>query len=315
VGILPSSNTGYFGQLQISLAQRLFLTGGLRAERNPDFGADFGTAWSPRAGAAYLVSLGPATIKLRASYGDGIRVPAPGLRDASRDAFSIQLANPSLSPERQRGVDGGVDVYWGRASLGVTYYNQKAIDLIQQIFIPTPPGELPTFQWQNISRVKNEGWEFEARLPLGPAQLTGTYSITNSTVQALPPDFPAGGYQVGDRVQNIPHTVAGTTLSYSPFPTTTLTVSATHFGHWIGTDYLALYGFYFGGQPYRGSTRAYWIEYPTVTKVAVSVSHAVTNSLTAFVRAENVGNTLRSEQDNTQTSTPRSVLAGVNVRY
>jgi len=71
----PSSSTGYFGQGQLSLAERLFLTGGLRAERNPNFGTSFGTAWSPRVGAAYAQPIGEATLKLRASFGESIRAP------------------------------------------------------------------------------------------------------------------------------------------------------------------------------------------------------------------------------------------------
>ncbi len=313
----PETNTGYFGQVQVSLAERLFLTGGVRAERNPNFGVGIGTAWSPRVGAAYVLELGAARVKLRASYGESIRAPAPGQRDALQYAqYGYQyLANANLAPERQRGVDGGVEFYVGRASLGVTYYNQRAIDLIDLITVPTPPGTLLTYQYQNVSRVKNEGWEFEAQLPLGPVQLAGTYSITNSTVQALPPDYPAGGYQVGDRILTIPHTSAGATLTYSPLARTTLTASMTHIGHWIDNDWLVLYGYYYGNQPYLGSQRAYWIEYPTVTKFAVGVSQMLTRGLTAFVRAENVGNVLRYEHNNGYIPTPRSVIVGANVHY
>jgi outer membrane receptor protein involved in Fe transport len=311
----PWTNTGYFGQIQVSLADRFFLTGGLRAERNANFGPDFGTAWSPRVGASYVVGLGLTTMKLRLSYGEGIRAPDPGLRDRSVTQFSIQAANPSLAPERQRGVDGGVELYVGHLSLGATYYNQRALDLIQNVPVPkSPPDTLPTFQFQNVSRVKNQGWEFEGHMPIGSVQFAGTYSITNSTVQGLPPGF-AGAYQVGDRVTTIPHTTAGATVTYSPLPETMLTANMTLIGHWIDVDYLALYGFYYGGQPYRGSLRAYWIQYPTVTKFAVGVRQQLTKGLTAFARVENVGNTLRFEQNNLNLPSPRSVMVGANVRY
>ncbi len=189
------------------------------------------------------------------------------------------------------------------------------IDLIAATTISTPAGSLPTYQFQNISRVKNEGWEFEGRLPVGPVQLAGTYSITASTIQELPPDYPSGDLQVGDRFLGIPHTSAGVTVTYSPVRRTTLTASMTHIGHWTGYDWLTLYGFYFGGQPYLGSTRAYWIEYPTVTKFSVGLSEVLTEGLTAFVRAENVGNNLRYEQDNSNMPRPRSIVIGVNVRH
>ncbi len=311
----PWTNTGYFGQVRVNLAERFFLTGGLRAERNPLLGENYGTAWSPRVGATYVLGVGPATVKLRASYGESIRAPDPGERDGIVRPFSIQLANPALAPERQRGPDGGVEIYWGRTSLGVTYYSQRAINLIDQVTIPTSPGTLFTYQFQNVSRVKNEGWEFEGHLPLGPVQVAGTYSITNSTVQQLQPDYPPGGYQVGDQIRAIPHTSAGITITASPVPQTTLIASMTYIGHWINNDYLAEYGFFFGGQPYLGSDRAYWIQYPSVTKFSVGVSQAVTKGLTAFVRAENVGNNLRAEQANTSIPVPRSVSVGANFRY
>ncbi len=58
------------------------------------------------------------------------------------------------------------------------------------------------------------------------------------------------------------------------------------------------------------------MEYPTVTKFAVGVSQALTRGVTAFARAQNVGNTLRYEQNNNlPVVTPRSVVVGANLRY
>jgi outer membrane receptor protein involved in Fe transport len=309
----PSHNTGSFGQIQLSLAERLFLTGGLRAEQNPEFGTSFGTAWSPRVGAAYVIGAGWATAKLRASYGEGIRPPTPGLRDLRQTPTFQILANANLAPEGQRGADAGIELYLGRSSLGITYYNQRAINLIDLITLPSTNG-LPTYQYQNVSRVKNEGWEFEGRLATGRVELAGTYSITRSRVQALPAGY-TGDYQVGDRILAIPYTSAGATLAYSPLAGTTVTAGMTHIGHWTNYDFVSLYATFYGGQPYRGSFRAYWMEYPTVTKFALGVSQVVRKSLDVFVRAENVGNNLHAEVTNDLIPTPRSVLVGANVRY
>jgi len=310
----PWTNTGYFGQAQLDIGERLFLTGGVRAERNDNFGAAYGTAWSPRVGAAYVFGLGPATVKLRASYGEGIRPPAPGWRDAQRYPTFQYLANPSLAPERLRGGDGGVEVYLGRASLGATYYRQRAIDLIQAALVPSPPGGLLTYQFQNLAKVDNNGWEFEGRLPLGPVQLAGTYSITHSTVRQLSPGY-TGDYKVGDPLLGIPRHTAGATVTYSPLDKTIVTATLTHLGHWVENDYFALYDFYFGIAPYRGSQRAYWIEYPTVTKLAVGVSQGFTKAITGFVHVENIGNSLRSEQFGYNIPVPRTVTVGAIVRY
>jgi outer membrane receptor protein involved in Fe transport len=314
----PWTSTGYFGQAQLALAERLYLTAGLRAERNANFGADVGTAWSPRAGASYVLGVGAARVKLRASYGESIRAPDPTQRIANTTEFAIQVANPSLGPERQRGGDGGIDVYVGRASFSATYYNQRAINLIDQVTVPTPAGaSLPALQYQNVARVKNEGWEFEGRLPLGRLQLGGNYSITHSTVQELPPDFPQGDLQVGDQITGVPRSSAGATITYSPLRHTTLTASMTHIGHWSDSDFIALFSSLFNGDPpYRGSSRAYWIEYPTVTKFAVGVTQTLRDGLAVYARAENVGNNLRSEHFNAgNIPMPRSVVVGATVRY
>src|SRR5204863_5979524 len=111
----------------------------------------------------------------------------------------------------------------------------------------------------------------EGRLPLGQVQVGATYSITHSTIQQLPPSYPSGGYAIGDPILQTPRSSAGANVTYSPLPGTTFTASMTYIGHWIEHDYIALFGFFYGGQPYRGSDRAYWIEYPAVTKVALAV--------------------------------------------
>jgi outer membrane receptor protein involved in Fe transport len=309
----PWTTTGYFGQVQFGIAERLFLTSGVRAEQNQNFGADFGTAWSPRVGAAYVLGLGPTTLKIRASYGESIRAPDPSQRQALRFATYQYLANPGLGPERQRGGDGGIELYFGqRVSLGATYYNQRAINLIQVVQLPD---SFPTYQYQNLARVKNEGWEFEGRAHLGLVQVAGTYSVTNSTIQQLPAGYPSGNFQVGDRLLGIPYTSAGAAVTYSPLAGTSATVSMTLLGHWTNTDYLALYGYYFGGQPYRGSQRAYWIEYPTVAKFAVSMRQELRKGLEAFLRVDNAGNNLRYEQFNYNVPMPRSVTVGATFRY
>jgi len=309
------TNTGYFGQVQFGVADRLFFTAGIRAERNANFGTQFGTAWSPRIGGSYSVPLGTVAAKVRVSYGESIRAPNPLQRDGVQAATYEYLANPNLGPERQRGVDGGIELYFGqKASLAATYYNQRAIDLIQLVTVPPPPGDtLPTSQYQNIARVGNQGWEFEGSLTAGLIHLVGTYSITHSTVQQLAPGYPAGGYQVGDPILAVPHSSAGATATYSPLSGTRLTASVTYIGHWIENDYLALFGFYFGGQPYRGSTRGYWMQYPAVTKFAIGISQQLAKSIGAFVRFENLGNNLRYEANNYNIPMSRSVMVGATL--
>ena len=73
------ANTGVFGQFKVNVGRSLFLTAGLRGDRNSSFGDQIGTAWSPMLGAAWTRDIGQATLKLRTAYGRGIRPPArPG---------------------------------------------------------------------------------------------------------------------------------------------------------------------------------------------------------------------------------------------
>jgi len=88
-----------------------------------------------------------------------------------------------------------------------------------------------------------------------------------------------------------------------------------HMAGWTSYDFLAFYAFAYGGQPYRGSLRAYWLQYPPVTKFALGVSQEVTKRLSAFVRAENLGNNLRTEDYNLNLPVPRSVMVGATFHY
>jgi len=53
-----TNNTGYFAQTQIGLWNALFLTGGVRAEQNTQFGDSLGTPVSPRFGLSYARGIG-----------------------------------------------------------------------------------------------------------------------------------------------------------------------------------------------------------------------------------------------------------------
>src|SRR5439155_20704765 len=128
------TNSGYFAQAQLNFRETIFLTGGLRAEENSNFGQDLGTPVSPRAGISIVRQLGPTTVKVRGSYGEAIRPPNPGQTAAQISPTLEVLANPNLAPERQRGWDAGVDLVFGPwGSLGITYYDQVVRDAIQYV--------------------------------------------------------------------------------------------------------------------------------------------------------------------------------------
>ncbi|HEU4643024.1 MAG TPA: TonB-dependent receptor, partial [Gemmatimonadaceae bacterium] len=166
-----TQNTGYFGQLQLAIDDALFATVGVRAESNTSFGDEVGTLTSPRVGLTYVRDVGGTTLKLRGSYGDAIRAPLAAWKQYTRTPYYTQLANPALRPERQRGGDIGIDLVGGaRWSIGVTYYDQTAADLLQLV-VADATADVPTFHFENIGRIRNNGLELEGALHLSKVDL------------------------------------------------------------------------------------------------------------------------------------------------
>ena len=309
-----SSNVGFFGQAQISIADALFLVGGLRGDRNENFGALYGTAWSPRVGASYVVSWPTSSLKLRASYGNAIRGVDPTMKEAVRTTLNNQLPNPRLGPERQEGWDAGAEFYLGdRVSFGITHYHQKAKDLIDVVFVNTDVVP-PENQFQNVGAIRNVGWELEGTLKLGRLGVRGTYSRVSSTVERLGATY-GGDLRVGEHLLDVPKNTAGATMSLLASQGTRIVTSMTHIGGWTGTDWKALYGFFYGTDEFRGSLRDYRIEYPSVTKFSASLSQVLSPQVTAFMQIDNLGNNTRFEQNNTFVPRGRTTMVGTQFRF
>lgn len=120
------------------------------------------------------------------------------------------LANPDLSAEHQQGGEGGVELYFGsRGSLVVTRYNQTVDNLITQLWRvdsarslePVAPlttncssydfinffdteGHCYFYQFQNLNvgSIRNQGWEMQGSVNIGPFTTRGTYSWVKSRV-------------------------------------------------------------------------------------------------------------------------------------
>jgi outer membrane receptor protein involved in Fe transport len=202
-----TNNTGYFAQGQLGFHDALFLTVGVRAEHNTNFGDSLRTQLSPRTGLSFVQPVGSATLKVRGSWGRALRAPDPGLKLGSASTSSVILANLALAPERQKGWDAGVDAVLGsRASLSVTYYDQTAENLLQFVQVQSTP--ILTSQWQNVGRVHNTGVEVEGTLSLGLLQVKGQYGYARARVDALPPNY-TGTLRVGDQSLATPKHTAG----------------------------------------------------------------------------------------------------------
>jgi outer membrane receptor protein involved in Fe transport len=310
-----TNNTGYFGQAQIAFGDALFLTAGLRADENTDFGDQLGTPVSPRVGGSFVHGVGGATLKLRASYGRAIRPPTPGSKGGSVSPTSIILPSPVLAPERQRGWDAGVDAVFGsRGSLSVTFYDQIAENLIQVATLQLSPVLIS--QYQNVGRVKNTGIEVEGTLYAGPLQLRGQYGYARSRIEQLAPGY-TGDLRVGDQSLLVPKHTAGASASVVPVRGTTLGAGLTYVGSWNSTDVLAFYACRGGTAPCLPGPglRPYTIPYPGFIKVNANVTQQITSLVSAFVSVDNLTNNQAYERWNLNPVMGRITTVGLRFQY
>jgi outer membrane receptor protein involved in Fe transport len=306
-----TNNTGYFGQVQVGFHDVLFLTGGLRADQNTNFGDSLGTPLSPRVGLSYTPQVGGAKLKLRGSWGRAIRAPSPGFKSA--DVNPTSLANPRLAPERQRGWDAGVDAVFGpRGSLSLTYYDQTADNLIQFVQLQTAPE--PIFQFQNVGRIKNTGAELEGSVAIGPLQIKGQYGYARARVEQLGPNY-TGTLQIGDQTLTTPKHTAGGSLAIVPLPRTTISAGLTYVGGWSGFDDLAEERCFGGTGPCQANFRDYMIGYPGFVKVNATVSRELTPLLSGFISVDNLTNNQAFEPNNSLTVLGRVSTLGLRLHY
>ncbi|MGQ0648003.1 MAG: TonB-dependent receptor domain-containing protein [Gemmatimonadaceae bacterium] len=304
-------NTGVFGQLKVDLANTVFLSAGLRGERNSNFGQNVETAYSPMLGAAVTRDLGQATVKVRTAYGKGIRPPAPSMRQAIRTLSFRQLANPELEPEVQSGSEGGVEIYAGdRLNLSFTLYSQEADGLIQQV-VANPRERLRTIQYQNVGRIHNSGVELEGSARVGALRTDLVYSMTNSRVRRLSPTY-TGDLAVGDRVPEVPKSsgLASLTLEHRRLRAT---LGASYVGAWTGYDWLEYYEGELGNTTSKALLRDYWITYPSLTKPFAGLAFTMARSAEWYLRVDNLSNVQRYERDDLQITAGRTATLGLRV--
>jgi len=315
-----TTNTGYFAQAQLGVRESLFLTAGVRAEQNSDFGDSLGTPLSPRVGLSYVHAVGGTTLKLRGSWGRAIKPPPPGYkaRVVSVSGTSIILANPVLGPERQSGWDAGADLLVGaRGSLGVTYYDQTAENLIQEVQLPSD--SLATFQYQNVGRVQNHGVEVEAKFALGVLTLQGQYGYARARIAQLAPGY-TGVLQVGDQSLSTPRQTAGASFTLTALKGTTLTGGLTYVGSWTNYDDLGYYRCLGGTGSCRNPAphpidRTWLMAYPGFVKLNATLTQQVTRQISGFLSVDNLTNNQAYELNNVSTVMGRITTVGLRVQY
>ncbi|MGH7548047.1 MAG: SusC/RagA family TonB-linked outer membrane protein [Gemmatimonadales bacterium] len=188
-GAVPSASqlksefrtVGGFLEERLGLADRLFLNAGANLEASSAFGNDQRWQFFPRLSASYVLGetdffrnsgLGRSisTLRLRAAYGQtGGQPPTlygrfdnyvPASHSGKPGLVASTIAgNDQLKPERQREIEGGLDLGLldNRALLELTYYHKRTFDLV--LGVPQTPSSGFQTRFDNVGELVNRGWE------------------------------------------------------------------------------------------------------------------------------------------------------------
>jgi TonB-linked SusC/RagA family outer membrane protein len=180
------STVGVLVQEKVGFRDRLFITGGLRADGNSAFGKDYNIAIYPKLGASYVISDEPFfhlpgidELRLRGAWGRAGNSPSPYAADRTYVTSQIingdntikpglvpsNLGNPQLYAEKGEELELGFDAsaLRGRVSGAFTYFNKTTKDAL--INVPAAPSSgftLPVLQ--NVGTINNKGTEISLTL-------------------------------------------------------------------------------------------------------------------------------------------------------
>jgi iron complex outermembrane recepter protein len=319
-------NTGLIAQGNVTLRNSLFLTGGARLERNAGYTSATDVSLLPMLGAAYVRSVGAATLKFRAAYGKGIRPPQTSLHQDSWRNYEETESSPTLSPEVQSGIEGGMDLLLGRSvSLHVTRFDQLASGLIQSVAIVAdsqpagpPQGRRVAYQLQNVGEISNRGWEFQGTAQRGPLSLSGAVSLVQSQVQRVIAGY-SGDLRVGDRMLEVPARTASLTMTWTGPPWEGF-LGLSRASDWVNYDRIALMqalatstrgpGAYVGAR-----LRDYWRVYGGVTRLRASMSRDLPRGFSLVLSGENLLGQQRGEPDNATVVPGRTISLGFRLKF
>jgi vitamin B12 transporter len=205
-------NLGVYVQDQFAWRERLFVTAGVRVERNtaslpadlraaltalgsvvPAGDVGFGVSASPKLSASLLVrrhrdDAAFGATRIKASFGTGIKEPR--LLEAFSPSFFF-VGNPALNPERAISYDiGASQEFWNRrASVEATYFDNRFRDQIAFIFDPATFGPVrlddgTLTNFVNVERSTARGLELMgAARPLRQLRLAASFTFLRSRLE------------------------------------------------------------------------------------------------------------------------------------
>src|SRR5438876_7186760 len=177
----PFVTLGGYVEEQVSMRDRLFVTGAVRGDKNSSFGTNFGNILYPKVSGSWVVSEEPfflhpswlGSLRVRAAWGMSGR--APGTLDALHFFRPVAIAtsgtdvpgitiggagNANLKPEKTREFETGfdADLFSQRVHFEATYYNKDSKDGLIAVQIAPSVGESFT-RFDNLGEVSNKGIE------------------------------------------------------------------------------------------------------------------------------------------------------------
>ncbi|HEX5829771.1 MAG TPA: SusC/RagA family TonB-linked outer membrane protein [Gemmatimonadaceae bacterium] len=204
------ASLGYYVQEQIGYANRLFLTGAVRADDNSAFGRDFDRVFYPKASLSYVISEEPALasffdriksddVRFRFAYGQAGRAPGP--YDAIRTFGTSRVVlgdgsivtglvtsspgNLDLKPERGTEYEYGLDASFldNRIGLELTAYNKKTTDALVSMG-NAPSSGFTGARYINFGEISNSGVEIGlSATPVRRDNVTWEASATYATTK------------------------------------------------------------------------------------------------------------------------------------
>lgn len=173
---------GYIATERLEWRDRVFLTGGLREDKNSNFGVNLPFVKYPSAQLSWVIGEEPFfpktslvnSLRLRTAFGESGQRPDFRQADKYFNPVAVSVAgvevsgitlggagNADLKPERTREVEFGFDasLLSDRMSLEFTKYSKQTHDaLIGRVLAPSLGAT--TTQLVNLGRVDNNGYEY-----------------------------------------------------------------------------------------------------------------------------------------------------------
>ncbi len=302
---------GAFAQVRLHHGP-LTVSGGARADRISSVGSAAATPWAATAGIAWTAPIGLTTLHLRAAWGRALRPPEPGMSQSLASGSIRQEANPLLRAERQSGIEFGVDLHFASGSwMRLTWYDQRASDLLQQVDLRRPTAMTRFYQFQNVGAITNRGVEFDGGAAVGRLSAAVRVQAVSSRVAALSPTY-SGEFEVGDRPLEVPGASGSFALRYAAGGHR-VEAGATWLGPWTGYDWRLVYRVESGQAPVRDQARDYWLRYAGVLRPFVGVTLPLRGGLIAWLRGEWPAGRAVLLRDNLSPPLGRSLLLGLEL--